>query len=125
MRADHDDAQRVPRGLAGSARRPTPAPAVAPRDAAAEQVCAEDLALDERLVIAPVTGTFFPAFTDVSTEHPGIVAAGDEIGVLVQTGEKHAITSPFTGRLMGMLAMPGERVRMHQPVAWLTTFDDA
>ena len=84
---------------------------------------AEDVSLDERLIVAPVTGTFFPAFTEVSTAHPGIVAAGDEIGVLVQSGDKHPVVSPFTGRLMGMLAMPGERVREHQPIAWLTLAD--
>lgn len=87
-------------------------------------VLAEDVLLDERLIVASTAGTFFPAFTEVSAEHPGIVAVGDEIGVLVQSGDKHTVTSPFTGRLMGMLAMPGERVRMYQPIAWLTTADD-
>lgn len=85
---------------------------------------AEHVEVDERLVIAPVAGAFFPAFTDVSTERPGLVAIGDEIGVVVQTGEKHPVASAFTGRLMGMLAMPGERVRMHQPVAWVSILDD-
>ena len=85
----------------------------------ADVVVAEDVGFEERLVIAPVTGTFFPAFTEVSAEHPGSVAVGDEIGVLVQSGDKHPVLSPFTGQLMGMLAMPGERVREHQPVAWL------
>jgi biotin carboxyl carrier protein len=120
MRAEPDDAQRALRRLPERARPPVPAPA----RAVAERVVAEDVDLDERLIVASVAGTFFPAFSEVSTEHPGIVAAGDEIGVLVQTGEKHAVTSPFTGRMMGMLAMPGERLRMYQPVAWLTVADD-
>ena len=56
--------------------------------------------------------------------HPGgVVAAGDEIGLLVQAGDKHPVVSPFTGQLMRMLAMPGERIREHQPVAWLTITD--
>ena len=94
------------------------------RSHTAAEVQADDLDLVERLVIAPAAGVFFPAFTDVSAEHPGIVAIGDEIGMLVQTGEKHLVTSPFTGSLLGMLAQPGERVRMYQPVAWLTTADE-
>jgi biotin carboxyl carrier protein len=53
-----------------------------------------------------------------------MVAIGDEIGVLLQSGEKRPVTSPFTGELLGMLAEPGERVRMYQPVAWLTIADE-
>jgi biotin carboxyl carrier protein len=94
-------------------------------DAPAPPVVAEHVDLDERLIVAPVTGIFFPAFTEVSAEHPGMVALGDEIGVLVQSGDKHPVISPFTGQLMGMLALSGERVRAYQPVAWLTTADDS
>lgn len=90
----------------------------------AGEVVAEDIDVAERLVIAPVAGMFFPAFTEVSADQPGMVAIGDEIGVVVQTGEKHPVTSPFTGRVMGMLALPGERVRTHQPVAWLSIRDE-
>jgi biotin carboxyl carrier protein len=110
MRVETEQAHRAPRCRAESAP--------------AHDVMAEDVVVDERLIVAPVAGTFFPAFTEVSAAHPGIVALGDEIGVLVQSGDKHPVTSPFTGRLMGMLAMPGERVRIHQPIAWLTTSDD-
>lgn len=86
-------------------------------------VHAEDVDILERVITAEVAGTFFPAFAAVSADEPGIVAAGDEIGTVVQGGEKHVVLSPFTGVLMGMLALPGERVRAHQPVAWLTTED--
>jgi len=115
MRADPDDDQRASRRLLG--RVHTPQTEAAP---AVDVVRAEHVDVVERLVISPLTGMFFPAFTDVSPIHPGIVVVGDEIGVVVQTGEKHPIVSPFTGRLMGLLAMPGERVRIHQPVAWLS-----
>ena len=126
--ADPADSQRAPRPPERAHQPPSTArTAVADEasdlDAPTPPVVAEDISLDERLVIAPVTGTFFPAFTEVSAEHPGVVAVGDEIGVLVQSGDKHPVISPFTGQLMGMLAMSGERVRAHQPVAWLTTAD--
>lgn len=129
MRAEQADPQRAPRPServhpplsdpeATAARRE---PAAGPDAAAA--VVAEDVRLDDRLIVAPVTGAFFPAFAEVSAEHPGVVAAGDEIGVLVQAGDKHPVVSPFTGQLMRLLAMPGERLREHQPVAWLTITD--
>ena len=130
MRAEPSDAQRAFRLSERAHRPPAAAGRVAPdrggptADVPADAVVAEDVWLDERLVVAPVTGTFFPAFTEVSAEHPGIVVVGDEIGVLVQSGDKYPVVSPFTGRLMGMLAMPGERVREYQPIAWLTSADD-
>lgn len=126
MRAEPADPERAPRPSERAIRPPaTPGPAAAEGSSqVAGPTCgvvvAEDVALEERLVIAPVTGTFFPAFTEVSAEHPGVVAVGDEIGVMVQSGDKHPVVSPFTGQLMGMLAMPGERVRENQPVAWLS-----
>jgi biotin carboxyl carrier protein len=79
---------------------------------------AEDLHVAERLVTAPRAGVFHPAGWDLTG--PEMVAVDDEIGVVVQSGEKHAVTSRFTGLLMGLLVLPGERVRAHQPVAWLT-----
>jgi biotin carboxyl carrier protein len=91
---------------------------------AACDVRADDPVLDERLIVAPAAGVFFPAFTDVSVEEPGMVAIGDEVGMLVQSGEKHLVTSPFTGALLAMLAQPGERVRMYQPVAWVSVADE-
>lgn len=94
------------------------------RDPGADGVHAEEVDLVDRLIVAPVAGAFFPDFTEVTSECPGVVAIGDEVGVVVQTGEKHPVTSPFTGRLMQLLALPGERVRQYQPVAWIVAADD-
>jgi biotin carboxyl carrier protein len=35
------------------------------------------------------------------------------------TGGDVPVTSPHTGFLMGLLALPGERVRADQPLAWV------
>jgi hypothetical protein len=51
---------------------------------------------------------------------PVMVAVDDVIGVVVRSGEKHPVRSCFTGLFLGLLVLPGERVRIHQPVAWLT-----
>jgi hypothetical protein len=85
--------------------------------------CAEDIHVFERLIVAPVDGSFHPSFPDVCPEEPASIAVGDEIGVVVRSGEKHTVESPFTGLLIGLMVLPGERVRQHQPVAWLTTDD--
>jgi biotin carboxyl carrier protein len=87
------------------------------------QAHAEQIHLDERLVVSPRAGVFFPAYTEVRPEEIAMVAVGDEIGVVVQNGEKHPVHCPFTGQLMGLLAAPGQRVRAYEPVAWLTTAD--
>lgn len=84
---------------------------------------AEDVSLQERLILAPRAGTFHPVNPDVSRAEPIRVAIGDEVGVVIQLGEKHEIESSFTGMLLGLLVLPGERVRAGQPVAWLTTAD--
>ena len=86
---------------------------------AAPEVHAEDLHVDERLVVAPVAGVFHPAVGDCSPDDPLKVDAGDEIGVVVASGEKHPVPCRFTGFPAGLLVLPGERVRAHQPVAWL------
>jgi hypothetical protein len=84
---------------------------------------AEDVYVFERLIVAPVDGTFHPSYADVCPERPAPIAIGDKIGVVVRSGEKHAVESPFTGLLLGLKVLPGERVREHQPVAWLTIDD--
>lgn len=91
---------------------------------AAERCCAEEVHVFERLITARTGGVFYPTFSDITVDNPVMIAIGDEIGVLVQSGEKHTVESPFTGLLMGLIALPGERVKAHQPLAWLTTDDD-
>jgi biotin carboxyl carrier protein len=87
------------------------------------QVHAERVHLDERLVVSPRAGVFFPSYTEVRPEEAAMVAVGDEIGVVVQNGEKHPVHCQFTGQLMGLMAAPGQRVQANEPVAWLTTAD--
>lgn len=79
---------------------------------------AEDVHVPVRLVTAPRAGVFRPARM---AAHGRAVVVGEVLGVVVTTGEEHPIRSPFAGALMGLLALPGERVQRRQPVAWLTT----
>lgn len=88
-----------------------------------DELRAEELFILERLVIAPNPGIFHPLVFDVTSQTPELVSAGQQIGAVVRMGEKHPVRSSVAGLLLGLLVLPGERVRLHQPVAWLRTAD--
>lgn len=83
----------------------------------------ESLAVPERVIVAPTSGRFRP----VGAAEPGEAGeAGDPqldreqvIGFVDGVGHSTPVRSPFKGRMMGLLAHAGERVREGQPVAWL------
>jgi multidrug efflux pump subunit AcrA (membrane-fusion protein) len=78
----------------------------------------ETLAVPERVIVAPAPGTFRPVEPgDIATELP--VEAEQVIGFVEGKGHSTPVRSPFGGKLMGLLAHAGERVREGQPVAWL------
>lgn len=72
----------------------------------------EHLFATERLVVSPTAGIFEPT----PTCRPGAdIAVGDVLGHVA--GQE--VRSSFAGRLMGVLALEGERVTPSQPIAWL------
>lgn len=71
----------------------------------------EHLYMSERVVVSPATGIFEPV----------PLAATIEVGEVVGTVGGADVRTPFAGALMGLLALPGERVVTGQPVAWLRT----
>jgi biotin carboxyl carrier protein len=75
----------------------------------------ELLDVPERMIVAPSVGVFRPNVVG----RGDVVNAGEEIGVVEGPGTSMPVCSPFRGRLIGMLAQPGERLREGQPVAWL------
>jgi biotin carboxyl carrier protein len=78
----------------------------------------ETLAVPERVIVAPAPGTFRPVEPgDATTELA--VEAEQVIGFVEGKGHSTPVRSPFGGKLMGLLAHAGERVREGQPVAWL------
>ena len=72
----------------------------------------------ERMVISPCAGVFEPIAGAVTASCRGRGSAL-EVGTVVGSVNGHEVRSPFAGRFMAMLALPGERVRPGQPVAWL------
>ena len=79
----------------------------------------EELAVLERVVVAPALGVFRPHDPETVTAEGELVEAGQAIGVVENSGTATEVRSPFTGFLMGMLAAAGERVREGEPIAWL------
>jgi [acyl-carrier-protein] S-malonyltransferase len=74
----------------------------------------EHLYVSERVVISPSAGVFDPA---AGAEMDA--GAPVEVGTLLGVVSGIEVRSPFAGRLMGVLAHPGERVQTGQPIAWL------
>ena len=81
----------------------------------------EHLDVLERVVVSPATGTFAPLPPETVTTEGEIVRRGQVVGMVTASGATVSVASPFTGFLMGILALPGERVREGEPVAWLRT----
>jgi biotin carboxyl carrier protein len=81
-----------------------------PRDLEGEQV-----AMVERMIVAPVVGVFRP----LGVVEGATVSAGEIVGVVEGPGTREPVRSAFTGVVIGFLAFSGERMREGQPVAWM------
>jgi biotin carboxyl carrier protein len=79
----------------------------------------EELHVGERVIVAPTAGRFRPLAAEGAGHDADLLVVGQQIGVLDVPGRSRPVHSPFDGRLMGMLAHTGERVREGQPLAWL------
>jgi biotin carboxyl carrier protein len=75
----------------------------------------EGLLVPERMIVAPAVGVFRPVELDEGAQ----LRPGQTVGMVDGPGTSTPVASPFAGRLVGMLAHPGERLREGQPVAWL------
>lgn len=75
----------------------------------------EGLLVPERMIVAPAVGVF----RAVALDDGASVTTGQTIGIVDGPGTSTPVSSPFAGRLVGMLAHPGERLREGQPIAWL------
>jgi len=88
------------------------APGAGPVGYATEE--GEHLHAVERVIVSPSPGVFVPADSLV----PGvIVPAGGEVGRV----NGSPVYSPFSGTVIGVMAVGGERLTPSQPIAWLRT----
>lgn len=74
----------------------------------------EHLFAVERLVVSPAAGLFTPTHDVQLGTH---IQVGQVIGVVGET----EVRSPFAGIVQNFIAVQGERVTTHQPIAWLRT----
>jgi biotin carboxyl carrier protein len=81
------------------------------------QSTGEALTVPERMIVAPSVGVFRP-LAALAAEGDDLIE-GQSIGVVEGPGTATPVRSPFAGRLAGMIAQPGQRLREGQPVAWL------
>ena len=73
----------------------------------------------ERLVVAPCSGRFTPLPTEIYTTDGEWVEPGQQIGRVDAGRETVEVRSPFRGWMMGMLALPGQRVREGEALFWV------
>jgi len=71
----------------------------------------EHLDVLERIVVSPATGTFTALPPETVTTEGEIVVRGQVVGTVNGPGGPVQVEIPFTGFLMGVLALQGERVR--------------
>ncbi len=77
----------------------------------------ERLGVPERVILAPIAGSFRPVADDAGD---GVdIDEAQVIGFVEGQGHSAPVKSAFGGLLMGLLAHAGERVREGQPVAWI------
>jgi len=74
----------------------------------------EHLSAVERLVVSPAAGVFTP---ETSLRAGSMIGVGEVLGTVGAT----PVHSPFAGKIENFIALEGERVTTHQPIAWLRT----
>ncbi len=77
----------------------------------------EHLYMTERLVVSPSAGVFEPADRWRTPQADSHI----EVGELLGTVSGDEVRSRFSGVIMGLIAVDGERVTASQPIAWLRT----
>jgi [acyl-carrier-protein] S-malonyltransferase len=74
----------------------------------------EHLFAVERMVVSPAAGLFQKISSVANNSR---IEVGQIIGHVAET----EVRSPFSGMLQNFIAVDGERVTAHQPIAWLRT----
>lgn len=82
--------------------------------AAPAKIEGEHLFAVERLVVSPAAGVFSPVSTVT-------VGSNIEVGLVIGHVGDREVRTPFSGVIQNFIAVEGERVTPHQPIAWLRT----
>lgn len=79
----------------------------------------EMVGMTERVVVSPATGKFHPRPPETFTTEGEWVNEGQTVGDVNNGGDAIPVVSAFTGWMMGMLVIPGQPVRMGDPLFWI------
>lgn len=82
--------------------------------AAPAKIEGEHLFAVERLVVSPAAGVFTPVSSVT-------VGSSIEVGLVIGHVGDREVRTPFSGVIQNFIAVEGERVTPHQPIAWLRT----
>jgi biotin carboxyl carrier protein len=75
--------------------------------------------IDEKVIVSPCAGRFFPLPPEVFTTEGEWVEAGQPVGEVQVNGETVVVRSPHRGWMMGMLAVVGQPVRSGEALFWV------
>ena len=78
----------------------------------------ERILIPERMIVPPADGVF-RAISNNGDLIGESVDVDEVIGYVETVGQSIPVTSPFHGVVHGLIAHSGERLRRHEPVAWL------
>lgn len=78
----------------------------------------ERILIPERMIVSPADGVF-RSESENGDLIGTVVNVDDIIGYVDSIGQSIPVTSPFQGTIHGLIAHSGERLRRHEPVAWL------
>ena len=78
-----------------------------------------EFTMPERLVVAPCSGRFTPLPPEAFASEGEWVEPGQAIGRVQVGRDVVEVRSPFRGWMMGMLALPGQRVREGEALFWV------
>lgn len=81
---------------------------------------ARNAAAPDRIVVSPRNGVFIPLEPPLGSRPGTPIRSGQVVGHVQCGDERVGVMSPFTGVVRGPIAWPGERVRVYQPLLWLT-----
>ena len=76
--------------------------------------------IDEKVIVAPCAGRFYPLPPEVFTTEGEWVEEGQAVGeVLVNNDRRVPVRSAHRGWMMGMLAVVGQPVRTGEALFWV------
>lgn len=79
----------------------------------------ETTSIRERIIVAPTGGRFVPLPPEEFTSEGEWIEEGQALAEIATGASRQPVRSPFTGWVMGMLAMSGQPVHQGEALFWV------